>query len=148
LGNETVLEPVLWQFLQYSIEHSGVLSEIIQGLTLGSLLSPSLGPVYLSPLDNLTSKSGTKLGRFYRRYKDEWGWLIPNTGKTLSKPTNKYALRLAIKQQYLVLESLQIELLPNKTLIGQASKFFRVSLLTHRLNLAEQTLSRHEKKLT
>ncbi|MDM8565389.1 reverse transcriptase/maturase family protein [Candidatus Halobeggiatoa sp. HSG11] len=111
LPNETELQRLLWMFLQRTVERGGNYRDITKGLPLGASISPQLGALYLSPLDVLFS---TDAKHFYRRYMDDWVIFCKNS----------WDLRKTVKKVYTVLHALRVEVAPDKTYIGKASKGF------------------------
>ncbi|MDM8568667.1 reverse transcriptase/maturase family protein [Thiotrichales bacterium HSG1] len=111
LPNETELQRLVWMFLQRTVERGGNYRDITKGLPLGASISPQLGALYLSPLDALFS---TDDKHFYRRYMDDWVIFCKNS----------WDLRKTVKKVYTVLHALRVEVAPDKTYIGKASKGF------------------------
>ena len=106
--HEPQLHRLLSDFLRRTTLRGGQFTDITLGIPLGSSLSPLLGAVYLSPLDALAETTGG----FYRRYMDDWVWIIPK----------RHALRRALKAQYAVLQALGVRMHPDKTFIGAVEK--------------------------
>ncbi len=111
LPNETKLQRLLWLFLQRTVERGGNYRDIKKGLPLGASISPQLGALYLTPLDALFNQDGE---HFYRRHKDDW----------VIFAKNRWDLRKIMKEVYNVLHALKVEVAPDKTYIGLASKGF------------------------
>ena len=104
---------------------------------MGASLSPLFGAIYLSPLDHLAKKQKNS---FYRRYMDDWVWVIPT----------KSQLRQAIKKQYSVLHALRVEMHPDKTFIGKVIKgfdFLGFHITPTDVTVSNVALSRHEQKM-
>lgn len=111
LPNEPLLSGLLWQFMRRTVEHGGHYRNVARGLPLETSLSPLLGVLYFSPLDQLASQTPHS---FYRRYRDEWIWVLPK----------KTTLRKALKQQDAVLHALHMVTNPERTFIGKVSNSF------------------------
>ncbi|MDM8568998.1 reverse transcriptase/maturase family protein [Thiotrichales bacterium HSG1] len=111
LPNEIELQRLVWMFMQRTVERGGNYRDITKGLPLGASISPQLGALYLSPLDALFS---TDDKHFYRRYMDDWVIFCKNS----------WDLRKTVKKVYTVLHALRVEVAPDKTYIGKASKGF------------------------
>ncbi|WP_201091726.1 reverse transcriptase domain-containing protein [Thiocystis minor] len=107
LPHEPALHRLLWAFLRRTVEDGGRYSDCERGLPLGAALSPLLGAVYLSPLDALGAREG-----FYRRYMDDWVWVLPK----------RQGLRRALKDQSAVLQALRVTMHPDKTFIGPVAR--------------------------
>lgn len=114
LPQETELQRLLWMFLQRTVERGGNYRDVEVGIPLGSSLSPQLGALYLSPLDALFTQTEKGKQHFYRRYMDDWVIFCKN----------RYDLRDTVKQVYAVLHALRVDVAPDKTYIGKASKGF------------------------
>jgi len=137
LPNERQLHRVLWNFMRRACEFGGDYTDIEKGLPLGASLSPLLGAVYLSPLDELGAS--VKNG-FYRRYMDDWALVLPK----------RHALRETLKQQYAVLHALRVQAHPDKTFIGKVAKgfaFLGFHCCPTGVRVSVAALSRRDKKL-
>lgn len=110
LPNEIRLHNLVWDSLRRTTEFGGEYRDIERGIPLGSSLSPLLGALYLAPLDDLAKTTGG----FYRRYMDDWVWVLPK----------RHGLRKALKKQYAVLHALKVQMHPDKTFIGKVKKGF------------------------
>ncbi len=87
LPAETELHRLLWDFLRRTVELGGNIEDKEKGLPLGASLSPLLGAVYLSPLDEL---GGYLSDGFYSRYMDDWIMVLPK----------RHALRKTVRANY------------------------------------------------
>lgn len=137
LPNERQLHRVLWNFMRRACEFGGDYTDIEKGLPLGASLSPLLGAVYLSPLDELGAS--VKNG-FYRRYMDDWVLVLPK----------RHALRETLKQQYTVLDALRVQAHPDKTFIGKVAKgfdFLGFHCCPTGVRVSDTALLRRDKKL-
>lgn len=136
LPDETALHRLLWAFMRRTTEFGGNYTDIERGLPLGASLSPLLGAVYLSPLDQLAETGGG----FYRRYMDDWVWFHPT----------RRALRQAVKAQYDVFQALRVETHPDKTYIGKAAKgfdFLGFHCCPTGVKVSDAALSRRDEKV-
>ena len=137
LPNEPMLHTLLWQFMRRTVEFGGNYRDVECGLPLGASLSPLLGALYLSPLDELAKSTPDT---FYKRYMDDWVWVLPK----------KQDLRKALKQQYGALQTLRVAMHPDKTFIGKVSKgfdFLGFHLTPTGVTVSDTSLSRHEQKV-
>ena len=112
----TIKHPILLTLLHKALRRTetrgGLFYEYYEkGLPMGSPLSPLLGAIALIPLDNAMSQIK---GIFYARFMDDWVVLTKS----------KTALRKIVKITHKVLNSLKLELHPNKTYIGKISHGF------------------------
>jgi len=124
--------------MRRTTEFGGVYHDVAQGLPLAASFSPLLGAAYLSPLDKLAKKSKNS---FYRRYMDDWVWVIPKCR----------VLRKAVKAQYAILQALRVEMHPDKTFIGSVKKgfdFLGFHCCPTGVRVSDAALSRRDEKLT
>lgn len=114
LVRQYVRDPVVLdlvrQYLKRFVSDGGEYTDIEQGISLGSPLSPLMGALYLKPLDDRMAE----LGCFYVRYMDDWVILAPT----------RWKLRNAIKAVNGVMADLRVEKHPDKTFIGRISRGF------------------------
>jgi len=107
--DKTVLN-LLWQYLRRTVQDGGNYREIKKGISLRCPISPLVGAMYLSRLDEMFFSKNV----FYARYMDDWVILA----KT------KWALRHLIRKMNQVLESLKLEKAESKTFIGKIFRGF------------------------
>lgn len=84
--------------------------EITKGISLGCPLSPSMGALFLKPLDDLMGR----MGLFYVRFMDGWVILAPT----------RWKLRGAVRAVQELMGELMLELHPDKTFIGRIARGF------------------------
>ena len=101
---------LLWGYLRRYVSDGGEYIDITQGISLGCPLSPLMGALFLTPLDDRMAE----LGCFYVRYMDDWVILAPT----------RWKLRKAIKATNQVMSELQVVKHPDKTFIGRVAKGF------------------------
>ena len=68
---------LLWQYLRRTIYDGGQYEDVKQGISLGCSLSPLMGALYLTPLDERMAATGL----FYVRFMDDWLVLAPTRWK-------------------------------------------------------------------
>ncbi|MEA1877575.1 MAG: reverse transcriptase domain-containing protein [Bacteroidota bacterium] len=88
--------------------YCGYYKEVRKGISLGCSLSPLMGAIYLSSLDETMQK----LNVFYARFMDDWIIIAPT----------RWKLRKAIALTNQLLEKLRLKQHPDKTYIGKAIK--------------------------
>lgn len=90
------------------VVYCGYYKVVRKGISLGCSLSPLMGAIYLSQLDQAMQK----LNVFYARFMDDWIIIAPT----------KWKLRKAINLTNQLLVKLKLKQHPDKTYIGKASK--------------------------
>ena len=101
---------LLGQYMRRTAERGGVFWDYQKGISLGCPLSPLMGALFLTCLDQRMAKSGL----FYVRFMDDILVLSPT----------RWKLRKAVKAVNQVLGSLGLEKHPDKTFIGRIEKGF------------------------
>ncbi|MCX4029628.1 reverse transcriptase/maturase family protein [Spartinivicinus marinus] len=140
--NDEVVLDLITQFLNHLDDVNAELFFVEKGITKGSSLSPLLGALFLTELDNQLTSHAKKHNLVYVRFMDDWVLLT----KT------KRQLRTGVKLMNQVLSVLKMEKAPDKTFIGRITKGF--NWLGYRLGpsaglgvlLAEKTLTNHRDK--
>jgi hypothetical protein len=106
-----------------------------RGMTAGGALSPLLGAVYLTPLDQ-AMEALERQGIGYRRFTDDFVIFAPT----------RHKLRAAIRRVHAVLDQLKLRVHPQKHFIGRTARGF--DFLGYRLRTgaklrpARQTIDR------
>ncbi len=118
-GIERTLWNLIWCYLNRLVDIEANLVQVRQGVPKGCSLSPVLSALYLLPLDQLMQYRMHKIGGakgeiFYGRFQDDWIILT----------TTRWALKRAIREQHEILTELKLQLRPEKTFIGYATKGF------------------------
>jgi hypothetical protein len=85
-----------------------------KGLVASGAISPLLGALYLTPLDQEMAKLEAVLGIGYRRFMDDF----------VIFASTRHKLRTAIRKMYAVLELLHLSVHPDKRYIGKTIKGF------------------------
>jgi RNA-directed DNA polymerase len=137
LPNEIELNRQLYHYLHRTTEFGGEYRDVEKGIPLGSSLSPLLAAIYLSPLDQLARETRNS---FYRRYMDDWVWVMPK----------RHSLRKAVKDQVAALQALRVEMHPDKTFIGKVAKgfdFLGFHCCPTGMTVSDATLSRRDEKI-
>ena len=119
------------QYLKRRAERGGLVWEYQQGLPLGCPLSPLLGAVLLTPLDEQLAQSGV----FYVRYMDD----------ILVMASTRWKLRRAIRMVKQGLSRLGLATHPDKTWVGrteQGCDFLGYHLNQEGVTVAEATVTR------
>jgi len=132
-----ILKRYLWQVIRRTVEYGGNYQEITKGISRGCSLSPILGGLYLSALDDKLSQNKNVT---YTRYMDD----ICIMSKT------RWHLRVAIKQLNQQFNALKVEQHPDKTFIGRIEKgfdFLGYHFSREPLQLANTTVRRHVERL-
>jgi RNA-directed DNA polymerase len=99
------------QYCQRSITRGGYYAERRKGISLGCPISPLMGALYLSPLDQAMSKLP---GIRYLRFMDDWVILAES----------RWKLRRAVRIMNQVLQQLGLAQHPDKTFIGRTARGF------------------------
>jgi len=97
-----------------------------RGMVAGAALSPLLGALYLTPLDQAMEDMERRAGIRYRRFMDDFVVFAPN----------RHRLRAAIRRMYAVLAPLKLDVHPEKRYIGKTAKGF--DLLGYRFRLGRK----------
>ena len=134
--NDTVrdrdLRHYLYQIMHRCVEFGGEFRDIDNGISRGCPISPILGALYLSSLDeHFTNKDV-----YYIRYMDD----ILILSKT------RWQNRTAIRQLNQILDTLKVEKHPDKTFIGKIEKgfdFLGYYFSREPLKVAEKTVEKH-----
>ncbi len=85
-----------------------------KGMVAGGAISPLLGALYLTPLDEVMQALAQRLGIRYQRFMDDWVILAPS----------RHKLRVALRRMYAVLDDLRLEVHPDKRFIGRTTRGF------------------------
>jgi RNA-directed DNA polymerase len=119
-------------FLSHTIDRDGVFMENKQGIPRGSSISPLLGCIYLTPLDQALAKHNVT----YVRYMDDWVILADS----------RWKLRKAIRCMNQTLAELKVAKHPDKTFCGRIEKginnFLGYFFSPQGLNISQQTLQK------
>lgn len=110
LGADAKFLEFLRKFLEHTEQYGGLYTTITQGISKACPLSPLLGAIYLTPLDDAMAGLPIK----YIRYMDDW----------LIFSKTKGILRKAIKLTNKILTQLKLIKHPDKTFIGRLSRTF------------------------
>ncbi len=111
--------------------------EVQRGICIGCPLSPLMGALYLTPLDEAMEHPGL----FYARFMDDWIILAPT----------RWKLREAVRAVNQVLTELKIDKHPGKTFVGKLCRgfdFLGYHFLPGRLSVSQPTLRRLTERLT
>jgi RNA-directed DNA polymerase len=100
----------LYQVIHRCVEFGGEFRDIEDGISRGCPISPSLGALYLSSLDNHFANKGV----YYIRYMDD----ILILSKT------RWQNRKIVRELNQILNGLKVEKHPDKTFIGKVEKGF------------------------
>ncbi len=130
MGDRRVLA-LLRGYLGRTVYDGGFYEDVQCGIALGCPLSPLMGALYLSELDQAMEARGL----FYARFMDDWVILSPS----------RWKLRKAIAIVNQLLEKLKVKQHPRKTFIGRISRGF--DFLGYRfspsgLGIAQPTVTR------
>jgi hypothetical protein len=101
---------LLYDSMQRTVCEGGVYLPVRRGISLGCALSPLLGALYLSQLDERMAKTGL----IYARFMDDWVVLAPT----------RWKLRAAVRIVNRTLDELHVEQHPDKTFIGRSAHGF------------------------
>ena len=101
---------LVWQYLNRAKCYGENYREVTRGISLGCPLSPLMGALYLKPLDDRLKETGL----FYARFMDDWVIITPT----------RWKLRKAVRMVNVTLNRLGVELHPDKTFIGRATRCF------------------------
>ena len=101
---------LMHDFLEHSEEYGGLYHTLTQGISKSCPLSPLLGAIYLTPLDNVMQSLSVK----YIRFMDDW----------IIFAKTRWQLRKAIKITNQILAELKVEKHPDKTWIGRVVNTF------------------------
>jgi RNA-directed DNA polymerase len=124
-------------YMKYCVCDGGNYYDNKQGICLGCPLSPLIGALYLSELDQFMGKQKDV---FYARYMDDWVILT----KT------RWKLRGIVKKMNLILNKLEVGKHPDKTFIGRIDKgisFLGVYLTHDYLSVSEESRKKMQKKV-
>lgn len=100
------LQKAVAAYCQRTLHYGGLYATSSRGISQGGSLSPLLGAIYLTPLDEAMAALP---GIFYRRYMDDWVILAKS----------RWALRRAVRRMNEVLTMLDLRQHPDKTWIGR-----------------------------
>ncbi len=130
IGDRRVLA-LLRGYLGRTVYDGGFYEDVQCGIALGCPLSPLMGALYLSELDQAMEARGL----FYARFMDDWVILSPS----------RWKLRKTIAIVNQLLEKLKVKQHPRKTFIGRISRGF--DFLGYRfspsgLGIAQPTVTR------
>ena len=128
-----LLRRYCYQIVHRTLECGGEFTEIEQGISRGCALSPLLGALYLTQLDELMSRQPNV---YYVRYMDDILLF------TKTRWHNRRVIQL-LNQQF---NELKIKQHPNKTFIGKIERgfdFLGYHFSRQPLTLAAKTVSRH-----
>lgn len=101
---------LLQGYMQRTVYDDGFYHDIRQGISLGCALSPLMGALYLTALDERMAQAGL----FYARFMDDWVILAPT----------RWKLRRAVRIVNQTLNELKVEKHPDKTFIGRVGRGF------------------------
>lgn len=135
IDDERLLQ-ILEGYVRRTICDGGNYRDVECGIPLGCSLSPLIGALFLSSMDEEMEATGL----FYARYMDDWVVLT----KT------RWHLRRAIRTVNAILDRLQLQQHPNKTFIGYISAgfdFLGYHFSRQRLRVAQQTFEQFSKKV-
>jgi hypothetical protein len=119
VGDAKVLD-LLWQYMRRRIYDDGLYQDVTGGIPMGCPLSPLMGAIYLTPLDERMAQAGV----CYVRFMDDWVVLAPT----------RWKLRAAVRCVNQTLAELKMEQHPDKTFVGRISRGF--DFLGYRLSAA------------
>lgn len=122
--DDDIVMDLVYQFLNHLDDVGGELFVVERGITKGSSLSPLLGALFLTELDERLGEHAHKYGLHYARFMDDW--------VLLTHP--KRQLRTGVRIMNQVLSTLKMEKAPDKTFIGRIVKGF--DWLGYRLGLS------------
>lgn len=106
-GTQSSLVEVVRQYLTLPDNHrSG------RGMVAGGAISPLLGALYLTPLDQAMQALECRKGIRYQRFMDDFVIFAPT----------RHTLRAAIRETHRVLEALKLTVHPEKRFIGPTRK--------------------------
>ncbi len=117
---DTKVLDLLLQYMRRRIYHDGLYQDVKCGIPMGCPLSPLMGAIYLTPLDDRMWQAGA----CYIRFMDDWVVLAPT----------RWKLRAAVRRVNQTLAELKIEQHPDKTFVGRISRGF--DFLGYRLSAA------------
>ncbi|MCR9296743.1 MAG: reverse transcriptase/maturase family protein, partial [bacterium] len=135
IDDERLLQ-VLEGYVRRTVCDGGIYREMECGIPLGCSLSPLMGALFLSAMDEEMEQSGL----FYARFMDDWVVLA----KT------RWHLRRAIRKVNAILEKLQLQQHPDKTFIGYVRAgfdFLGYHFSLNRLCVAQKTFEQFTKKV-
>jgi len=113
-GIKGPLLTLVWSYLTRLVDINATLTPVHRGIPKGCSLSPVLSALYLSRLDQVMEYRMRKGQLFYGRFQDDW----------VIMSTSRCVLKRAIRQQHKILQQLDLELRPEKTFMGYATKGF------------------------
>ena len=136
ITDERVLD-LLQAYMQRTVYDDGLYHDVRQGISLGCALSPLMGALYLTALDERMAQAGL----FYARFMDDWVILAPT----------RWKLRKAVQIVNRTLNELRVEKHPDKTFVGRISRGF--DFLGYRfspagLTIAPQAIQRFVERAT
>jgi hypothetical protein len=109
--HDPALLDLVSQYCGRTLMQDGYFHTVTKGISLGSPLSPLMGALYLSPLDEaMAALPGIR----YTRFMDDWVILA----------RSRWHLRRAVRVMNQVLARLGLEQHPEKTFIGRVSRGF------------------------
>lgn len=107
---EAHLLSIIYQYLKHVEYRDGIYIEAKKGICRRCSLSPLLGALYLSELDEAMSRMDV----FYIRYMDDW----------IIMAENRWSFRRAVKRVNSILEGLGVQKAEDKTYLGKIEKGF------------------------
>ena len=129
---------LLYRFMRHTVNCDGYYSDIDIGICRGSSLSPLLGALYLTELDDLFVNKSTMQ---YCRFMDDWIVLT----------NNKFQLRRYIRKINKILKGLKLDKAEDKTFVGKIDKgleFLGINFSHKGVTVAEKIVKRFNDKLT
>ena len=109
--HDPALLDLVSQYCGRTLMQDGYFHTVTKGISLGSPLSPLMGALYLSPLDDAMARLP---GIRYTRFMDDWVILA----------RSRWHLRRAVRVMNQVLAHLGLEQHPDKTFIGRVTRGF------------------------
>ena len=128
---------LVWQYLRRTVTYGENYRDVKVGISLRCSLSPLMGALYLSPMDEVMVKSGYH----YTRFMDDW-IVITKT---------RWHLRKAVRMINQVLVKLKLEQHPDKTYIGKANKgldFLGFTFTPNQISVSCKTITKSLKHIT
>ncbi len=129
---------LLWQYMRRTVCDGGRYEDVTVGIGLGCPLSPLMGALYLTPVDDAMAETGV----FYARFMDDWVVLAPT----------RWKLREAIRRVNQGLAGLEVQQHPDKTFIGRVNRGFDFLGYTFQttglVGVARQTVERFVERAT